>query len=61
MKIAVEKFMRWFLIWGSMEEIAELIHGKSRETENVEVWLASEIDSNLQYEGLEVDVEIEQV
>ena len=48
-------------ICGSEEEITRQVFMKARDTQNIEEWLASEISSNLQYEGLDADVEIEKI
>jgi|GEM_PF-5028942 len=48
-------------IWGTEEEITKRVFMKARNTQNVEEWLASAIASNLQYEGVDADVEIEKI
>ena len=48
-------------IWGSEEEITKHVFMKARDTQNLEEWLASEIASNLHFEGLDADVEIEKI
>ena len=48
-------------IWGSEEEITKHVFIKARDNQNLDEWLATEIASNLPYEGLDVDVEVEKI